>query len=108
MGRMWLELRGGGWRSGPVLLAVGFRQRWRGLRPYPGSGLLMAVSSVHGLGLRSPITVAGLSGSGRVIEVDTLAPGGWSWISGARWLLELPPDRPAPPPGLTLDAYALS
>ena len=105
---MWLELRAESWMSGPVRLADSFGQRWKGLRPYPASGLLMSGSSVHGRGLKVPVTAAGLSESGLVIGVETLSPGGRSTFGGTSWMLELPEGREPPESGMTLEVLLLA
>ena len=100
---MWLELRAGDWTAPPVRLADSFWQRWKGLRPYPGSGLLLRGSWVHGHGLKVPLTVAALSAEGLVVSVETLRPGGRCMTRGASWMLELPVGEEPPTAGATLE-----
>lgn len=100
-----------GWSSGPVLRAETFRQRLAGLRRQPPDhGLLMAASSVHGLGMGRGLWAVGLGTGWRVLAVRRVERGHLVWVRGARWILELPADRDPPPLGavLALDAGPVS
>ncbi len=100
-----VEVAGAGWRSGPLLVARTRRERWRGLRPRArGRGLLLAGRSVHGWGMREGLRVVSLDAAGRVRRVALLRPRAVFVDRGARWIIELPAARPAPPVGLRLAA----
>ena len=87
------------WRSGPILVALGFHRRLRGIRAVPpGWGVLLRGRSVHTLGLSSPLTVITLDGSGRVRRAGRVPPGRVLMDPGAVWIAELPPA--GRPPGV--------
>ena len=98
-----IEAVGGGWRSGPLLVAQSRAQRWRGLRPRPGGrGLVLAARSVHGLGMAEPLGVVSLDAIGRVRRTARLLPGRLFWDLGARWVIEVPIGRGLPQAGALL------
>jgi len=102
-----VEAVGPGWRSGPLVVARGWRQRWRGLRPRPGGrGLLLRARSVHGFGMREPLGVVSLGPGGQVRRVGALRRGRLFWDPGACWVMELPLSRPLPPRGAVLAVVA--
>ena len=88
----------------PVALAVGLRDRWRGLAALPGGvGLLLRTRSVHGRGLIDDCTVVWMEDDGRVLAVDDLPPRGLARGPGnACWALELPRTSPTPGVGATV------
>ncbi|HEY7705482.1 MAG TPA: hypothetical protein VID03_11730 [Acidimicrobiia bacterium] len=91
------------WSSGPVQVALRFPQRWRGLRPRPaGFGLLLRTRSVHAIGMKEGLWLAGISEEGVVVAVRHLRPNAIARFSAARWVLELPDDRVPPVPGAVL------
>ncbi len=91
------ELTCPGWNSGPVAVARGFRQRWRGLRPYPPDcGLLIRTRSVHTVGMKVPLWIVAIDREARVISTRFLSPGRIFIALLARHVLELGTDR-APP-----------
>jgi hypothetical protein len=93
----------GSWESGPVRLAAGFLDRWRGLRPRPRTcGLLLRARSVHGIGMREDLWAVGISSAGVVLTVKRLRAGSIAILPGATWVLELPLGRRPPPPGSAL------
>jgi hypothetical protein len=98
-----LGLRTASWSSGPVLLAITFRERRRGLCPRPaGRSMLIRGNSVHGIGMEEPLTVIGIDPGGRVVGVRRLRPRTLVVMPGARWLLEQPVELPAPRRGEVL------
>lgn len=100
---MIVELVATAWESGPLEVALGFRRRWRGLRPRPeGIGLLLPGNLVHGRGMAEPITAVALDHFGRVTEAVMLAPGRFLRLRGARMVAEVPVGRPPPPVGTTV------
>lgn len=93
-----------GWVADPVHLADRFLDRLLGLVAAPAErALLVPGGSVHGLGMRRPLLVAGLAGDGRVLGVVTLRPGKVVWFRGAAAVLELPDDHPPPPVGAVIE-----
>jgi hypothetical protein len=97
------ELTTGGWSSGPVAVAVTFRDRWRGLRPAPaGCGLLLRARSVHAFGMKTDLLVVGIDSHGIVTDTRTLRPGRIVMLPAARFILELQGDRSPPMPGSVL------
>jgi len=92
-----------GWRSGPLRVARTRSERFGGLRPRAhGRGLLLAARSVHSFGMAEPLRVISLDAFGRVRRVARLLPGRVFFDPGARWVVELPAGRPAPPVGMAL------
>jgi hypothetical protein len=97
------EFASTGWSSGPVAVAVGFRDRWRGLRPSPaGFGLLLKTRSVHSLGMKTDLLVVGIDARGTVIDTRTLKPGRFVMLPAVRFILELEGHRSPPMPGAVL------
>lgn len=91
------------WSSGPVAVAVTFRDRWRGLRPSPtGFGLLLKTRSVHSFGMRTDLLLVGIDGGGTVIDTRTLRPGRIVTLPAVRFILELEGDRSPPASGSVL------
>jgi hypothetical protein len=104
-----VEVAGAGWRSGPLLLARTYRERWRGLRPRPrGRGLLLAARSVHGRGMRERLLVVSLDAAGVVRRTELLRPQGVFVDRGAKWIVEMPAAVPAPAVGAVLRVRRLS
>lgn len=97
-----LELRTQGWSSGPVMEATTFWSRFIGLRPHAVDALLLRARSVHTVGMRHPLGIVGLDRGLLVVEVRTVKPDRVVLMGSARWILELPPDRPLPKVGVTL------
>ena len=86
-----VQLTDGAWRSGPLLLAVGFRRRLRGIRGVPpGWGVLLRTVSIHTFGLSYPLTVITLDGLGRVRRAGRVPPGRVVLDPGAVWIMETP------------------
>ena len=93
----------GTWESPPVLRALTFWQRWKGLRPAAaGRALLMKSGSAHGFGMKEPLLVVALDAGGRVLACRILRPGRLVWLPNTAQLLELPGDHPRPPVGALL------
>jgi uncharacterized protein len=74
--------------------ARGFLGRAKGLlgssQVGAGRGLLIRGKQVHTLGMRYAIDTVYLDGGGRIIRIDTLAPGRVGpLVLPARWVLEL-------------------
>jgi len=96
------QLRCQGWSSGSVLEADTFRRRFIGLRPVATNGLLLKARSVHTVGMWHPLGVVGLDRDFVVLEARTVKPFRLVLMASARWILELPPDRPLPEVGESL------
>lgn len=102
---MELRLECDGWSSGPVSLAVGFRQRWRGLRPRSqGDGLVLAGKSINTIGMVEGLWMVGITDVGYVVGVRYARPLRFFRLAGANLVLELPAGRPPPPIGVPLSA----
>ncbi|NNC92158.1 MAG: hypothetical protein HKN80_06665 [Acidimicrobiia bacterium] len=100
---MTTRLRVGLWVSPPVILAVGFIERLRGLRPHSdGRALLLRGRSVHSIGMKESLWVVGLDREGVAIETRLLRPGRFRRIRRAIWMLEFSAAEPPPPIGSTL------
>ena len=65
---------------------------------------MLAARSVHGLGMREALGVVSLDPDGAVRRAGVLSPARLFWDRGACWVIELPPGRPLPPPGMVLRA----
>lgn len=88
---------------GPVRKATTFRARWRGLRGSdPGDSIVIPGSSVHGFGMDRPLRVVALTRDFVVMRSAVLRPNRLMWVRGAKWMIELPQDTPAPAPGTRL------
>jgi hypothetical protein len=85
-----------------VLEATTFRSRFIGLRPNATNGLLLRARSVHTAGMEHPLGVVGLDRHFVVVGVRTVVARRVVVMASARWILELPPDRPLPKVGETL------
>lgn len=97
------ELASTEWSSGPVAVAVSFRDRWRGLRPSPaGFGLLLKTRSVHSFGMKTDLLLVGIDARGTVIDTRTLRPSRIVTLPKVRFILELDGDRSPPEPGWVL------
>lgn len=80
-----------------ALVARTFSTRRRGLRPDASLGpIFIPGASVHGLGMRVPLSVVALDRALVVLEVRRLRPGRVMVVRGARWMLELPPGMTLP------------
>lgn len=89
-GRVVYEFVAEGWSSGPVVEAISFWSRWRGVRGAPlGVGVLISGRSVHGVGLKQSLLVIALDRQDRVLLVGPLNPGRLVSCRGAAWMLEL-------------------
>ncbi len=92
-----------GWSSPPTIVATGFHERWRGLRPSTnGRALLLHGSAVHGVSMQEALWVVGLDQDATVIDIRLLQPGRLVRVSGASWLLEMAATEEPPPFGATL------
>jgi uncharacterized membrane protein (UPF0127 family) len=97
------EFRSNGWSSGPVAVAVTFKDRWRGLRPSPADfGLLLKTRSVHSFGMKRDLLLIGLDARGTVIDTRTLRPGRIVTLPTVVFILELNGDRSPPRTGSVL------
>lgn len=102
-----LRLEGAGWRSPPVIIADTFLSRLRGLRPRPRDrALLIATSSVHGMGMREPLRVVALDSSNQVISIGVLGRGRIVSYPEASAILELPLEAEVPQVGTRLSIVA--
>ncbi|MBU1226614.1 MAG: hypothetical protein KJ698_05325 [Actinobacteria bacterium] len=96
-------LTAGCWRSAPLLVPRGFRQRLAGMRGVPpGWGVLLRTASVHTFGMRRPVVVIGISGSGGVRWARPMPPGRVVFDPGSTWIAELPGAAAGPPSGPAL------
>jgi hypothetical protein len=103
-----VEAVGSGWRSGPLVVARSRVQRRRGLRPRSwGRGLVLAARSVHGFGMAEALGVVSLGPDDVVRRAGVLHPGRLFYDRGACWVIELPPGRLLPPPGMVLRAVPI-
>ncbi len=94
---------GSGWASPPVEIAAGVRRRYVGSRGRQGArAILIAGSSVHGVGSKTPLRVVGIDPTGRVRRRGVLEPRAIVWFPECRWILELPADHSAPPRNVRL------
>ena len=99
-----IHFRADEWRSGPVLAADNFLERWRGLRGAgPDAALLLRTSSVHGMGMDRPFQAIGLSADYRVLETRQVEPGRFARFRGCKWILEIPAELAPPAMGQTLE-----
>lgn len=96
------QLRSQEWSSGPVVEAATFWRRLTGLRPVATNALLLRARSVHTVGMRHALGVVGLDEGFVVVGARTVQPLRVVLMGSARWILELPPDRPLPEVGVTL------
>jgi hypothetical protein len=64
-----------------------------------GATVVLRVASVHTLGRREPMEVAGLDASMRVTSVKTLPPNRLISMPGARMVIETPAGQPLPAVG---------
>jgi hypothetical protein len=89
-----------GWTSPPVRLATGAAARWQGLRGRAETGaLLLHTRSVHGFGLRHPLTIVTVDAAGIVTGRSRLAPHRVLVFPALCWVLELPDGHPVPAVG---------
>lgn len=58
--------------------------------------MLIPGRSVHGVGMREPLTVIGIDPGGRVVGIRRLQPGGVVFMLEARWMLEQSVEYPVP------------
>lgn len=99
-----VRVTGDGWCHSPVILAESGYERWRGLRGLPArSAMLLASSSVHGIGMRRAFLAVGITSHGVVKQVLAVRPGKIVSLSGCRYVLELPLDVTPPGPGTRLE-----
>lgn len=99
-----VRLSGEGWCHSPVILAESRYERWRGLRGLPErSVLLLACSSVHGIGMRRAFLAVGITSDGVVRRVETVRPGRIAFLRGCTYVLELPLEMTPPDPGTRLE-----
>jgi hypothetical protein len=94
----------GVWAVSPVLLASTRRERWLGVKT-GFDRVLLATDSVHGRGLSAPLQLVGIDGSGIVLSVRMLKPGGFVRLIGVSWTLELPVGDDVPAVGAVLSIY---
>jgi hypothetical protein len=81
-------------------LARSFADRLLGLwRAPPGATVVLPVASVHTIGRRKPLEVAGLDASMRVTSVRTLPPNRFIVMPGARMVIEAPAGQSLPAVG---------
>ena len=99
-----VELTGGPWRSGPLLVARRPLVRLLGLRAVPpGCGLLMRTRSIHTFGRRDPLPAAGIGGDGVLRWARMVPPRRVVVDLRAAWIAEMP-GAALPAPGLQLQA----
>ncbi len=67
---------------------------------------MLAARSVHGFGMREALGVVSLGPDGVVRRASVLHPARLFWDRRACWVIELPPGRPLPPPGMVLRAVS--
>jgi hypothetical protein len=80
--------------------ATSFRDRLVGVRSrLSQDSLILRTWTIHTFGLRSPLAVVALDADLRVMASRLVAPGRMAFFRGARFVLELPGDRPLPSPG---------
>lgn len=89
---------------GPVRVARRFFERWRGLRRSSESALVLPGSSVHGFGMKRPLTLVALDRDLTVLRTGRLEPNRVVWMRGARWIVELPDGTTPPSVGTRLTA----
>jgi uncharacterized membrane protein (UPF0127 family) len=87
-----------------VAFPTRFAERWRGLRTRHG-GMLFRAVSVHGFGMKRPLTVVAIDRNGRVIDVATLRPRRVYFKPAARLLLELEQSLERPEVGAVVALY---
>ena len=98
-----IHFRADEWRSGPVMAATSFLERWRGLRGAgPEAALLLRTNSVHGIGMDRPFQAIGLSSDYRVLDTRMVVPRRFAWFPGCEWVLEIPADSEPPKRGQAL------
>jgi len=98
-----VHFRAGDWVSPPTVVAAGFIERLRGLRPRSdGQALLLRGKSVHGIGMKESLWVVALDVSGVVLEVRLLRPRRIVRVAEASWLLEMAATLEPPPTGFPL------
>lgn len=97
-----ISLVADGWAARGIRRARSFRERWRGIKPMPGSGLLLETRSVHGFGLTAPVRAVAITPGMRVLAVRWLLPGRILFFPTARFVLELPAWQSPPIVGSTL------
>ena len=91
----------GRWRSPPIAVATSFADRLVGMRRNGASGLLLRCSSVHAIGLVSPLRVVHVDSDGTVLRQDVLTAGRRVAARGT-WILELPLGAGSPDTGVKL------
>ena len=80
--------------------ATSFRDRLLGVKSrLSQDSLILRTWTIHTFGLRSPLGVVALDADLRVLASRLVPPGRVAFFPGARFVLELPSDRPLPPPG---------
>jgi len=89
------------WRSPQVTVATSFADRLIGMRRRDANGLLLRSSSVHAVGLASPLRVVHVDAEGTVLHQDLLTAGRRVSARGP-WILELPIGTGGPDTGAQL------
>lgn len=99
-----IHFRADEWKSGPVMIAASFVERWRGLRGAESeAAILLRTSSVHGVGMGRPFRAVGLSENYTVLDTRLVAQGRFARFRKCKWVLEIPADVRPPKPGQTLE-----
>lgn len=100
-----IELHCPGWSSGPVVEAVSFWGRFRGIRSIDSPwGLLLRVRSIHTFGLDGMLGVVALSPERTVLAAFWVRPRRVLSVDSAVEYLEVRPGRPLPPVGARLES----
>ncbi len=98
-----VEIVAGEWRSGPVLVARSFMERWQGLRTHPaGRAMVLRTRSVTTMGMQRPIVWMALDRSKTIIGAGVARPGRIVFIRGAEHIVEFAVGRDLPPVGTSV------
>lgn len=94
-----LVLSDGTWTSPPLILAVSFTDRLRGIQRAGAGGVLIRAASVRGAG--TPLRIVHLAGDGTVVG-DEILPGRGRRRARGAWIVEIRGDLDPPDPGTRL------
>jgi hypothetical protein len=104
-----IEFRCAGWSSGPVVEAIGFVARFRGIRAVPpAASLALRTRSIHTFGLRRPLGVVALAADRCVLAAAWTPPRRVVRVPEAVEYLELREGRELPPVGARLEAERMA
>lgn len=103
-----VELVAGDWERTDVAVPTTFIGRWRGLRAVRSGTILLPGSSVHTLGMASPLRVVAIDASGVVVSNRVVERGRICTVPRAAWMLELPVSDEGPPLGNPVEVVASS